>query len=196
MARRERPHRGAIRRLALLLGVAYLAMLAVNRSLVIVRGPSMEPSLWPGDALLTVPAHRWWLRPGQVVVVAPPDGPERVVKRVHRIERTGDRGAAGARRDRGAPRARGDRGVAGARRDRGRWRDGGRWVVDVRGDTPERSTDSRWWGPLPVRRVRRVAFARWPDVRTRLRRRTAVEPAEAPASPATPFPREAAAPAT
>jgi signal peptidase I len=143
--RRSRP----IRWLTLLVGVAYLTTLAVNRSLVIVRGPSMEPSLWPGDRLLTIPARRWWVRPGQVVVVAPPEGPTRVVKRVHHLERAvpAAAGAAGRRRNQRA------------------------WLVEVRGDAPERSTDSRWWGPLPGRDIRRVAVARWPDVRTALWRR-------------------------
>lgn len=111
----------------------YLAALAVNRSLVVVRGPSMEPSLWPGDRLVTVPAARWWLRPGQVVVVRDPWEPgHRVVKRLVDVDGT----------------------------------------VDVRGDAPDRSTDSRQWGRLPPSSVRRVAVARWPDVRTPLRRAT------------------------
>jgi signal peptidase I len=159
------PRRRRVRRRVLLLGVGYLASLAVNRSLVVVRGPSMEPSLWPGDLLVTLPAHRWWLRPGQVVVVTPPDGPARVVKRVHRLERVDHL-------DRAARRGHLDHLDHLGRAARG----GHRWVVDVRGDTPERSTDSRWWGPLPLRRVRRVAVARWPDVRTRLRRRPADDP--------------------
>jgi signal peptidase I len=138
----RRPGRRRVRLGAALLAALYLATLMVNRSLVVVRGPSMEPTLRAGDRLLTVPAHRWWLRPGQVVLVAPPDGPDLVVKRVHRIER--QRAGDGA---------------------------GTSVLVDVRGDAPAASTDSRWWGPLPPRRVRRVAFARWPDVRTPLRRR-------------------------
>jgi nickel-type superoxide dismutase maturation protease len=61
----------------------YGLMLAVNRSLVEVRGPSMEPALWEGDRLLTVPARRAWLEPGQVVVVADPTDPgHEVVKRL------------------------------------------------------------------------------------------------------------------
>jgi signal peptidase I len=142
----RRPGRRWARRGAAVLAALYLATLAVNRSLVVVRGPSMEPTLWPGDRLLTVPAHRWWLRPGQVVLVAPPEGPDLVVKRVHHIERrrAGDRAGTAV-------------------------------VVDVRGDSPGASTDSRWWGPLPRRRVRRVAVARWPDVRTRLWRLPAAD---------------------
>jgi nickel-type superoxide dismutase maturation protease len=68
-------------------GGLYLATLAVNRSLVEVRGGSMEPSLWAGDRLLTLPARRGWLRPGRVVVVADPDDPSHlVVKRLGRVE--------------------------------------------------------------------------------------------------------------
>jgi nickel-type superoxide dismutase maturation protease len=61
----------------------YGLALAVNRSLVEVRGTSMEPTLWEGDRLLTVPARRAWLEPGQVVVVADPaDAGHEVVKRL------------------------------------------------------------------------------------------------------------------
>jgi nickel-type superoxide dismutase maturation protease len=68
-------------------GGLYLATLAVNRSLVEVRGGSMEPSLWAGDRLLTLPARRGWLRSGRVVVVADPDDPNHlVVKRLGRVE--------------------------------------------------------------------------------------------------------------
>jgi signal peptidase I len=44
----------------------------------------------------------------------------------------------------------------------------GRDRVVLRGDHPERSTDSRRWGPVPRRLVRRVALRRWPDLRTPL----------------------------
>ncbi len=40
--------------------------------------------------------------------------------------------------------------------------------IEVHGDNPAASTDSRAWGALPRRSVRRVAMRRWPDVRTRL----------------------------
>jgi signal peptidase I len=114
--------------------VAYLGILGLNRSLVEVRGDSMEPALWPGDRLLTLPAWLVGVRPGAVVVVRDPaDHTHAVIKRVHTLV-------------------------------------GGR--VDVRGDAAARSTDSRLWGPLPRRSVRRVAIARWPDLRTRLTRRT------------------------
>ncbi|MFA9431535.1 nickel-type superoxide dismutase maturation protease [Egicoccus sp. AB-alg2] len=113
------------------LGVAYLAALAVNRSLVVVRGPSMLPSLWPGDRVVTVPAFGR-VDPGDVVVVRDPAEPGHlVVKRVHTVDEHG---------------------------------------VDVRGDHPAASTDSRVWGPLPRRAIRRRVLRRWPDLRTPMRR--------------------------
>jgi nickel-type superoxide dismutase maturation protease len=113
--------------------LGYLGVLAVNRSLVEVRGPSMEPALWEGDRLLTVPARRNWLEPGQLVVVTDPaDGNHEVVKRLTSV---------------------------------------GSGKVTVLGDNPRASTDSRTWGPLPVRAVRRIVVARWPDLRSPLRRR-------------------------
>lgn len=44
-------------------------------------------------------------------------------------------------------------------------------TVEVLGDAPHRSTDSRTWGRLPIRAVRRIVLARWPDVHTRLHKR-------------------------
>jgi nickel-type superoxide dismutase maturation protease len=115
-----------------LTAVTYLGVLAVNRSLVEVRGASMEPTLWAGDRLLTVPARPASVRPGRVVVVADPaDEGHLVVKRVVSAE-------------------------------------AGRVVV--LGDQPAASTDSRTWGPLPRRAVRRIVVRRWPDLRTRLHR--------------------------
>lgn len=116
--------------------VAELLAVGVNRSLVRVAGPSMEPSLRDGDVLLTVPAPRRALRPGRVVVVADPTRSDHlVVKRIHRLTPAG---------------------------------------VEVRGDLPERSTDSRQWGPLPPTAVRRVVLARWPDLRSPVHRRPEV----------------------
>ena len=68
--------------------LVYLATWVVNRSLVEVRGRSMEPALRAGDRLLTVPARRGTgLRPGQVVVVADPtDADPLVVKRVAAVD--------------------------------------------------------------------------------------------------------------
>jgi nickel-type superoxide dismutase maturation protease len=92
----------------------------------------MEPTLWAGDRLLTVPARPASVRPGRVVVVADPaDEGHLVVKRVVSAE-------------------------------------AGRVVV--LGDQPAASTDSRTWGPLPRRAVRRIVVRRWPDLRTRLHR--------------------------
>ena len=55
---------------------------------VTVEGPSMEPSLLPGDRLLLVPPCR--LRPGQVVAVPDPRRPERLlVKRVLSVDANG-----------------------------------------------------------------------------------------------------------
>lgn len=124
--------RGSRGQLVRLVALLYVATLAVNRSLVRVTGPSMEPSLVPGDRLLTVPALRWWLRPGQVVVVRDPARPGHLA-----VKRLASMGTDGAR---------------------------------VLGDAPDRSTDSRAWGPLPYASIRRVAIARWPDLRTPLSR--------------------------
>jgi nickel-type superoxide dismutase maturation protease len=66
----------------------YGLVLGVNRSLVEVRGRSMEPTLRPGDRLLTVPARRAWLRRGRVVVVRDPGDPDHLaVKRIADVER-------------------------------------------------------------------------------------------------------------
>lgn len=112
--------------------LAYLGALAANRSQVQVRGSSMEPTLQPGDRLLTVPAIPRALRAGRVVVVADPADPGHLV-----VKRLADVDCAS---------------------------------VEVRGDAPERSTDSRTWGRLPRAAVRRIVVARWPDLRTPLHR--------------------------
>jgi len=110
----------------------YLGALAIDRSRIAVRGPSMTPTLLDGDVLLTAPALSVLLHVGAVVVIADPmDDDHLVVKRL--TARDGDQ-------------------------------------VQVHGDDPDRSTDSRVWGWVPRSRVRRVALARWPDVRTPLRR--------------------------
>jgi nickel-type superoxide dismutase maturation protease len=131
-----RTYRNNRRRLARRTAVAatllWLVTAGVNRSLVRVAGPSMEPTLWPGDVLLTVPAALLRPRRGRVVVVEDPGSPgHQVIKRVRSVDDTG---------------------------------------IDVRGDAPDRSTDSRRWGRLPPSAVRRVVVARWPDLRTPLRR--------------------------
>lgn len=68
--------------------LVYLVTWTVNRSLVEVRGRSMEPTLRAGDRLVTVPARRRiGLRPGRVVVVADPtDADHLVVKRIAQVD--------------------------------------------------------------------------------------------------------------
>ena len=117
--------------LAVLVG-GYLGALATDRSRIVVAGPSMAPTLLPGEVVLTVPAVGRWLRPGQVVVLRDPGDPGHlVIKRLARVAH------------------------------------GRVWAV---GDDPDRSTDSRAWGWLPVTAVRRRVVVRWPDVRSPLRR--------------------------
>lgn len=113
---------------------------ALNRSLVAVRGPSMLPTLRPGERLLTVPVGAGAargralsaraLRAGRVVVVEDPAAPGHLV--VKRVARTDGRGPS--------PR------------------------VLVLGDNPRASTDGRRWGPLPATAVRRLVVARWPSL--------------------------------
>jgi nickel-type superoxide dismutase maturation protease len=92
--RRSVAHRGEgptrrWRSALLLFGLSASVALALRRSLVEVRGPSMEPTLWPGDRLVTLPARRRWLHPGQVVVLDDPlDASHQVIKRITAV--TGD----------------------------------------------------------------------------------------------------------
>lgn len=83
--------RGAGRRRAVLvLTGALLVGFLGRRSLVEVAGPSMEPTLWPGDRLVTIPAHPRWLAVGQVVVLRDPEDPDhRIIKRITAVR--GDR---------------------------------------------------------------------------------------------------------
>jgi nickel-type superoxide dismutase maturation protease len=76
------------RRSVLLLLVALWTLVwTVNRSLVAVQGPSMSPTLRPGERLLTLPTLVARPRPGSVVVVEDPWQPGHlVVKRVARID--------------------------------------------------------------------------------------------------------------
>ncbi len=109
-------------RRALLAVAVYAAVLAVNRSLVRVHGPSMRPTYHHGDLLLTLPIPPAAVRTGDVVVVADPWHDDHlVVKRVARIDTDG---------------------------------------VQVHGDDPEHSTDSRVWGPLGAERLRRRVVTR------------------------------------
>lgn len=84
------PSRSWRRRAMLLLTGTVVVGVLGRRSLVEVAGPSMEPTLWPGDRLLTIPAHPRWLATGQVVVLRDPEDPDhRVIKRITAVR--GDR---------------------------------------------------------------------------------------------------------
>jgi signal peptidase I len=129
---------------------AFVALVAVVCAIVRwrpfrveVRGPSMAPTLRDGDWALAVAPGR--VRRGDVVMLEHPVHPGvELVKRVRGVE--GDL----------AP----DGGVLGA---------GEVWVE---GDRPERSSDSRAFGPVRIERVKaRVALVYWPPPRRRLIRR-------------------------
>lgn len=123
-----------LRRVGAWLFVTAIIGITVRRSFVDVAGPSMEPTLWQDDRLITVPAHPRMLTVGQVVVLIDPDDPcHRIIKRITAIDGS---------------------------------------VVEVRGDDPGRSTDSRRWGPVPVTAIRRIAVSRWPAVLSPLTHRT------------------------
>jgi nickel-type superoxide dismutase maturation protease len=71
------------RRLTVAMATLWAVTWIVNRSLVVVRGPSMLPTLAPGTRLLTLPTRLRAPREGRVVVVVDPTDPvHRVVKRV------------------------------------------------------------------------------------------------------------------
>ncbi|MEY3073215.1 MAG: hypothetical protein RLZZ353_1411 [Actinomycetota bacterium] len=117
---------------AVLLGAVATAV--VRRSLLVVRGPSMRPTLEAGDVVVTLPLPpspplpaRWrerLLTPGRIVVLADPARPEhRIVKRVAAVHADG---------------------------------------VEVRGDDPGWSIDSRVFGRVPPAQVRRLVLGRWP----------------------------------
>ncbi len=114
-----------------------VATAAVRRSLLVVRGPSMRPTLEAGDVVVTLPLpdapplprawrDRWrdrWLTPGRIVVLADPARPDhRIVKRIAAVHPDG---------------------------------------LEVRGDDPGWSIDSRVFGRVPRAQVRRVVLARW-----------------------------------
>jgi nickel-type superoxide dismutase maturation protease len=97
------------------LALALAAVAGLLRRLS-VEGPSMLPTLYPGDRLLAVRLpFAWPLRVGDLVVLwdphGGPDGGRLVVKRVAGVV---DRGAG----------------------------------IEVRGDNPPASTDSRTYGPV------------------------------------------------
>lgn len=147
---------------ALRLVGAWGVALAVNRSLVRVSGPSMLPALHPGDLLVTVPVRGGAVRAGDVVVVDPPTGPRSVKRVVATAGQQVTRADAVLQVDGRAlgPRtAPGEDGAGGV--DAGA---SGTWVVApgqvfLLGDHAAASTDSRTWGPVPSRRVRRRVLA-------------------------------------
>lgn len=122
--------------------------LRLRLSRYVVAGPSMEPSLSPGDRLLVLRGPAWLLRPpvGAVIVARPAalDGRE-VIKRIVAVQR------------------------------------GRRYVV--RGDNPDRSTDSRHFGALDGAEIAGCVLLRyWPDQR---RGRLPSPPADQPSGSAT-----------
>ena len=131
---------GPTGRWVLALAAVWAGALGVNRSLRRVRGPSMQPTLHPGDLVLALPVRR--PRRGEVVLLRDPrdpDDPSAVhVKRVAGL--AGDRVELGGR-DVAVP--------AGH--------------VAVLGDARDASTDSRVYGPVPLELVlRRVPLRCWP----------------------------------
>ena len=112
---------------AVVAGVSAGVLLWLSRRYIPVKvaGPSMLPTLRPGDRLVVDPKAA--PRPGDVVVVRRTDGLE-IVKRVRSITEAG---------------------------------------VELAGDNPEASTDSRMTGPVPPEQVIGVAKAiYWPTPRS------------------------------
>lgn len=138
----------------------WAVLLAGNRSLRRVRGPSMVPTLAPGDLVLTVPRGDRVPRRGQVVLVRARDGVH--VKRV--VGLPGERVAV----QRGRARVDGQRldepyavGTGPAATF-----DVPAGHVAVLGDGRGASTDSRSYGPVPLDDVlRRVVLAVGPPPR-------------------------------
>ena len=143
-----------MRRTVVGLVLAWVAALLANRSLRRVEGPSMLPSLWPGDLLLTVPAA--WVRPRPGDVVVAEVAGRRVTKRL-----AAPPGAQVELRD-------------GHLLVDGQWwavpdavvvdedailstREGGTVLL---GDHRARSTDGRTHGPVGADAIDRVALAR------------------------------------
>lgn len=140
----ETYHRGpkrprAAAALAVGIGVAY-AVLRWKPFRVEISGPSMAPTLLPGDWVLAVKRSR--IRRWDIVVVEHPDRPGlEMVKRVVDIP------------DELAPN--------GAILEANEW-----WVE---GDSPAESTDSRHFGPIRTEHVKAtVRLIYWPPYRRRL----------------------------
>lgn len=133
--------RGRAMRRALLAGLLlYVATWLTNRSLRVVEGDSMRPTLRPGDRLLVVPLPGAALRNGHVVVVRDPRRPDlTTVKRVTAVA--------------GEPVP----GVPGATVPPGH--------LFVQGDNRAASTDSITYGPVPFALVARRAVLRLSPLR-------------------------------
>jgi len=121
-----------------------LAFLTARRA--VVRGPSMQPTLAPGEYVLFdwLAYRRATPRRGEVVLATDPREPRRRI-----IKRIG-----------GAP---GDSVTAGGRA----WTLGeGEWLL--LGDAPEQSTDSRDFGPVGRESIQaRAWFVYWPPGKAR-----------------------------
>jgi signal peptidase I len=142
--------------------VAVVAALAAARRMLLVvtvQGESMEPGLRDGDRVLVLRRSADRLRPGDVVVLRgpferdtptepPSGGPARnVIKRLAAV--------AGQPLPTGVPPAGADGRVTDGRVTDGRV-PGGRvphGSLVVLGDNPERSSDSRDFGPVPAARA-------------------------------------------
>jgi hypothetical protein len=135
MARRRR-----LTRTVLALSAVALAAVGARRSLLRVRGPSMRPTLHQGDLVVTVP-----LPP--VSEEGPLLGPSRALR--HRLVR---RGALVVLSEPGT------RGHLIIKRVSAVGVDG----VEVVGDDPGWSIDSRTFGTVPHRDVRRLVLGRVP----------------------------------
>lgn len=71
-------------------GAAAVVGVRLGTRRVVVEGRSMLPTFEPGDRLLVVRLPRWWpLRPGDVVALADPGVPDRLL--VKRVSATGAR---------------------------------------------------------------------------------------------------------
>jgi signal peptidase I len=137
---------------------AYVVTWGANRAARRVTGPSMRPTLEPGQRLVVVPA---WLRPprrGDLVVVTDPRAPDRAtVKRV--VGLPGEEVELVAGRLHVDGRAVPEPYVRDPPAEHHRWRTGAAQLV-VLGDNRTASTDSRHYGPVPALAVRATVVAR------------------------------------
>ncbi len=149
------------RRLLVLTVLAWAVTWLGNRSLRRVVGPSMQPTLWPGDLVVTTPLRRT-PRPGSVVVVDLPGQPA-AIKRVAAAaaEGTGDHDVQVLIGD-GHLHVDGSwwREVSTVPRDEDAHWSCGPGEVVVLGDNRWASTDSRAHGTLPLAAVTRRVWAR------------------------------------